>query len=158
MQSAGYNLSIGLANGITSGRSAVVNAAARVAANAVSAARNQLAIRSPSRVMETIGMYFDQGFAEGISDYSKTPVQAAGSMVKDVLSAAELQDFDFAGRIGNLNNSVSRHVDHIVKDNRSSKQPMELKFTLGQRQFRAFVEDISSVQGKDIQLEELYGF
>lgn len=158
MQSAGYNLSIGLANGISSGRSVVVNAAARVAANAVSAARNQLAIRSPSRVMETIGMYFDQGFAEGIADFAKSPVQAAGNMVKDVLSAAELQDFDFAGRIGNLNNSVSRHVDHIVKDNRSSKQSVELNFTLGQRQFRAFVEDISSVQGKDIQLEELYGF
>lgn len=158
MQSAGYNLSIGLANGISYGRSVVVNAAARVAANAVSAARNQLAIRSPSRVMETIGMYFDQGFAEGIADFAKSPVQAAGSMVKDVLSAAELRDFDFAGRIGNLNSDVSRHVDHIVKDNRSSKQPMELNFTLGQRQFRAFVEDISSVQGKDIQLEELYGF
>ena len=103
-------------------------------------------------------MYFDQGFAVGITDYARAPVQAVGDMVRNVLSAAEIQDYDFAGRIGSLSANVRRQMDYVVKDNMGSRQPAQLNFTLGNRQFRAFVEDITSAQGKDIQLEELYGF
>lgn len=62
----GRNFSSGLAAGILAGRSAVVQAAIGVAKAAAAAARSELQIQSPSRLMEGVGEYFDLGFVEGI--------------------------------------------------------------------------------------------
>ena len=61
----GYNASIALANGILSGRSAVISAAASVASAAISAARSRLQIHSPSRVFMGMGENSVDAFARG---------------------------------------------------------------------------------------------
>lgn len=61
----GYNVSVGLANGILAGRSSVINAVASVCADAVREARDSLGIRSPSKVFEELGGYTAEGFGVG---------------------------------------------------------------------------------------------
>lgn len=61
----GLNMAYGLANGITAGRSSVINAVANMCASAVNEARSRLDIHSPSKVFEKIGSYTAEGFGIG---------------------------------------------------------------------------------------------
>lgn len=63
----GWNISVGIANGISAAASLVVDAAQNVAQSAIDAAQATLDIHSPSRVAENeIGMMYDRGLARGL--------------------------------------------------------------------------------------------
>ena len=67
-QSVGLNLAGGFANGISAGRSAVINASTSMAQAAIDAARSTLDINSPSKVFREIGKYTSEGFLLGMED------------------------------------------------------------------------------------------
>ena len=70
--SVGRQISAGLASGISAGRSGVISAAAAVARAAIQAAKNALAIRSPSRVFKNeVGLMAMKGFGAGIIEGEK---------------------------------------------------------------------------------------
>lgn len=77
----GRNFSSGLATGIRNGKSGVISAAIEVASAAAQAARNALDIHSPSRVMESIGEYYDLGFMGGIRNLSPDIERAVAEAV-----------------------------------------------------------------------------
>lgn len=156
--SAGRDLILGFVQGVKNAAGRLIESVKGAISGAIQGAKNLLGIRSPSRVFMKFGQQTDEGFAKGIERFANRPAGAMEDMVGNVVKSFDTIDFDLSDRLQPMNASVSREMDHIINDNRNNKQPMELNFTLGQRQFRAFVEDISSVQGKDIQLEELYGF
>lgn len=63
----GWNIAVGIANGISAAASWVVDAAQNVAQSAIDAAQATLDIHSPSRVAENeIGMMYDRGLAKGL--------------------------------------------------------------------------------------------
>ena len=64
----GKQFSAGLAGGIISGRSRVIEAAKSVAQAAAKAAKDALDINSPSKVTEGFGEMFDLGFVRGIEN------------------------------------------------------------------------------------------
>lgn len=68
LYSEGYNVSMGLGNGINAGRSYVIGTVASMCAAAVAEARARLQIHSPSRVFYEIGDYTAEGFGEGYLD------------------------------------------------------------------------------------------
>lgn len=68
---SGLNLSYGLANGISAGRSSVINAVAEMCTAAVRQANESLDIHSPSRVFEKIGVLSAMGLPVGFK--KKTP-------------------------------------------------------------------------------------
>lgn len=156
--SAGRDLILGFVQGVKNAAGRLIESVKGAIGNAIQGAKNLLGIRSPSRVFMKFGQQTDEGFAKGIERFANRPAGAMEDMVGNVVKSFDAIDFDLSDRLQPMSASVNREMDHIVNDNRNNKQPVELNFTLGQRQFRAFVEDISSVQGKDIQLEELYGF
>lgn len=159
MHGAGFNLSMGMANGIWAGQSAVINAAASVAAAAVRAAQARLAIHSPSRVAEKeIGAYFPAGIARGITRNEDSVVSATEGMIDNMMKVAKAPEFDFSSRLGELSAKANSEVDYTIKDNMQNKQPLELILAIGKRHFKAFVDDISQEQGKEIELVEVYGF
>ena len=67
-QSVGLNLAESFANGISVGRSAVINASTSMAQAAIDAARSTLDINSPSKVFREIGAYTSEGFLLGMED------------------------------------------------------------------------------------------
>lgn len=73
----GMEFDKGLERGINSGLGGVVNAARRVATEALEAAKSALSIQSPSRAAMEIGRYFDLGFAIGLDKYSSASTDAA---------------------------------------------------------------------------------
>lgn len=97
LEGAGVNFVQGFINGINSQVGAAAAAAAKMAQAASSAAKSNLDIHSPSRVMrDTVGKYFTLGFAEGITDHTPDAVRASNDMTSatvagsgaDVLGAA----------------------------------------------------------------------
>ncbi len=75
--SKGRNFTLGFAQGIRSGQYAAVNAAISVAQAALSALHTTLDENSPSKITDQYGVYFDEGFANGID-------RGTGGVIKSV--------------------------------------------------------------------------
>jgi phage-related protein len=85
----GANITTGMAKGISGNVSTVLKAASNAAKAAVNAVKKQLAIKSPSRVFAELGMYVDEGFAQGIYKYANAAENAAASMSEDTVEAVK---------------------------------------------------------------------
>ncbi len=83
---AGSYLVSGFASGISSTTYYAAAQARNMASAANNAARNELGIRSPSRVFREIGKYIPQGFALGIRQYSYVSNEAIKSMSDESVS------------------------------------------------------------------------
>ncbi len=68
LHSEGYYVSLGLAQGISDGRSAVINSVAQLCYDAVMTANENLEINSPSKVFKRIGQYTAEGFGVGYKE------------------------------------------------------------------------------------------
>ena len=82
----GKNICDGMANGIKLSGNVVKDTAKNVAKNAYLTAKRTLGIKSPSRKFKELGMYCNQGMANGLSEYSTLATNAAGQMGDDVLN------------------------------------------------------------------------
>lgn len=92
--SIGHNVIRGIANGITSAVSWVVDAAKRAAKAAFDAAKNFLGIHSPSRKFMWIGDMSMKGLAKGI-DANSSQVYSAMATVTDSLTDGVEKDIKF---------------------------------------------------------------
>ena len=104
--SAGRMFSAGIARGILSGRSGVVNAALSIARAAVSAIKRELKIASPSKVTMELGRYTGQGFEQGMVESLNDAIRSAQSVVGSMnlmprLSAPDLGSA-FASAAGSI--------------------------------------------------------
>lgn len=104
MSSIGANFSQGLANGIASGASAVISAAIAVASAALRAAKDALAVKSPSRLMFEVGEFFDIGLENGILSRVKNIKDAASKYALGAVDSAEKEFARFPG-LGVFNES-----------------------------------------------------
>lgn len=87
--SAGAYVGKGLAAGLESQARAVAAAAAKLAAAAASATKSTLKVKSPSKVAEEIGMYYDEGFAQGITKYAHLSNEAASDLGEEAYSGLQ---------------------------------------------------------------------
>ena len=84
----GEDMMLGLAQGIRDGRSEVVNAIAAAVQAALERGRNDLGIRSPSKVFAEMGEYSMEGFALGMKNRLKAAVQTVSEGMHALASAA----------------------------------------------------------------------
>lgn len=99
----------GLASGIRSGRSGVINAASTVASEALTAAKQELDVNSPSKKMFAVGEDTDQGLINGlialagkVRDAGETVAKSAISgvgILMDQIPSILSNDADFSPRI-----------------------------------------------------------
>lgn len=83
---AGKDIIDGIVRGVTSGKDAVVNKVKDIAKGALDAVKSFFGIKSPSRVMATVGNQLMQGFGLGVEDQSrnmqKTMYQASENVAR----------------------------------------------------------------------------
>lgn len=84
-QTIGESLMDGVAQGVRDGQSGVVDAIASALRAAVRAAKEEMDINSPSRVMAEIGDYMAQGVGVGWSDRMETVTDTIGNSLSDGL-------------------------------------------------------------------------
>lgn len=93
---AGQNMSEGVASGINAGKSSVLSAALNMAKSALNAVKNALGIHSPSKKFEEdVGQWIPKGIEQGILKNKKNAKKSAEQMSKEVLSAAEAYLTDY---------------------------------------------------------------
>lgn len=84
--SIGVQLMSGLANGINANRSAAINAAAAVAAQALRRSRDVLGIHSPSKEFFEIGRYSVLGMSNGFTENSNLITNAASEISDEAMN------------------------------------------------------------------------
>lgn len=140
----GKNIIKGLWEGIKNMVSWIMDKVKGFIGGIVNAAKSVLGIKSPSKVFADIGKFVDLGLAEGISNNLKPVTNAM-----DELQAETNRDFAMRA-----NFRVSTNKDQFKKD--TTTQPIQLNLNIGGQSFKAFVDNISQEQNKQISLEMAY--
>ena len=156
--SVGANLVAGFVRGVMSKAASLASAAANVVKRAIGAAKAAAGIHSPSRVMAEVGRYFVAGGVVGINKEASSMEKASANLMHGVVNAFGNPTLDIASNLQNLKGSIGSKVDYSVRDNLGQPKPAYINLSLGNRHFKAFVEDISNVQGVEANLEEAFGF
>lgn len=103
----GQQICNGLVNGIMSGWSWVIDAAANVAKSAYEAACNALDVHSPSRKMFWLGQMFDAGFGNGVDDGASSLTNTVTNTMQDALQTA----VDLMNNSGEMQPTIRPVVD-----------------------------------------------
>lgn len=90
MLSIGKDLVRGLWNGISDMTGWVIGKLESFGDSVLSGIKKFFGIKSPSKEFAKIGMYLDQGLAEGLLDYANDPIKAAKEMASGVLDGASM--------------------------------------------------------------------
>lgn len=150
----GRDLINGFITGIKEMASNLANAAKNVVGNAISAAKSALKIHSPSRVFKDIGFYTVKGFAVGLTDNAKMAANAMNKVI-DPLTGTSV---DIGSNLADINGQAKNAIDYTITDKLGGqKQSQTLILRLGNKDFKAFIEDITDLQGQEIKLQEVYG-
>lgn len=150
----GRDLINGFITGIKETASNLANAAKNVVGNAISAAKSALKIHSPSRVFKDIGFYTVKGFAVGLTDNAKMAANAMNKVI-DPLTGTSV---DIGSNLADINGQAKNAIDYTITDKLGGqKQSQTLILRLGNKDFKAFIEDITDLQGQEIKLQEVYG-
>lgn len=93
----GSNIVSGIVKGITSGISSVVNAIGDLASTAIKKAKQVFDINSPSKEFEEMGMYCDEGLANGVTKFSRLVTRSVDEMGSDTIDTMRsiLSDISF---------------------------------------------------------------
>ena len=84
----GRDLMEGLKQGIKEKVSAIIESVKGAVSDAIAAAKNLLGIASPSKVFKQMGVFVDEGFAQGIIGNAQKAISAAVSMASGAINGA----------------------------------------------------------------------
>lgn len=115
----GYNLIMGMVNGIKSAVGSLVAAAKNAADSAMNAIKNALGIHSPSTVMFQIGMNTGLGFLQGL-EQSMNANAIAGSMMRpmqNVSTSSQMFAVNVAGglQMHQVRSAISQNNEQILQ-------------------------------------------
>lgn len=113
---AGKNLIDGLVKGVSNAKDAVVNKVKEICSGALDAVKSFFGIKSPSRVMATMGDYLMQGFSNGIDRAGGAVVSAAETIagrVTDGVNHTIGQVQKGANKIGGIYNGMQANINAI---------------------------------------------
>lgn len=150
----GRDLINGFIRGIKEMASNLASAAREAVCNAITAAKKKLGVASPSKVFKEIGFYTVKGFAVGLTDNAKMAANAMNKVI-DPLTGTSV---DIGSNLADINGQAKNAIDYTITDKLGGqKQSQTLILRLGNKDFKAFIEDITDLQGQEIKLQEVYG-
>jgi hypothetical protein len=140
----------GFRNGLASTAGSIISTAQSIASNVTKTINSALDINSPSRVMRKAGGYTGEGFNIGLTDWISTISKTSDKVAQAAMISDSSSGFDINNRVASVSNST---IEHRFTDNLTSGKPMVLNLDIFGRSFTAFVEDISSEQGRATELD-----
>lgn len=88
-ESIGRQIVAGIRNGIINNQQQLVSTTSSLANRIVNTMKQALKIKSPSRVFMEIGRFVDEGFANGLKQYSGLATDEAGSMAEGSIATVQ---------------------------------------------------------------------
>jgi phage-related protein len=110
--SAGRDVVLGLAHGITGAVGAAVSAAVSVGKQVISGIKSTLKINSPSRVMITLGRYITQGLAKGLTG-TLAQIKSASNKVANAVNDAFSDKLIKKGARNSVLSTLSKGVKQL---------------------------------------------
>ena len=150
---AGANLLGGLGKGIANAAGGVIKGAIGVGKKILGGIKGFFGIKSPSREFMKIGMQLDQGLAKGINDNVK-PVTKAMDTLGDLTNQSFESQLSMS-TVGGIN-PIQSTLRYSIEETDKAKQPVILKLVMANREFETFVEDITDIQDKNLNLKLSY--
>lgn len=120
----------GMTGGITGGASKVVTAAKNMASSALSAAKDFLGIKSPSREFKKIGRFSTEGLANGLIEFSSISENAATKMGSNTLQAIKKSMAD-AGSAMSLSMDTTPTIRPVMDLSGFKKDASQISGILG---------------------------
>lgn len=102
----------GVVIGIKEGKSKINTAAVQTAKGALEAAKKTLGIKSPSKAFAEIGQYVNEGFAQGLTENSKMPVESMMAIATELVGAASMIS-------DQINSDVTFDPDIVVDESKT---------------------------------------
>lgn len=156
MVSAGKDIVTGIWNGIASGWNWLTNQVSDLANNLVNSVKRALKIHSPSRIFrDDVGYWITRGIGVGMEGQSGYLNKVSNRLAQDAMPSIPKVNLgaDWTG----VNSSVGATINHNVSDLNAQKQPAYINLSIGGREFKAFVDDISKQQGFQGNLNASFG-
>ncbi|MGI6349628.1 MAG: phage tail protein [Eubacteriales bacterium] len=116
--------------------------------------KNFFGISSPSKLFAEFGANLDAGLAKGISD-NKRPITQAMDEVGRLTARTFESDIAFNAISPGRLDSLAASVELNAAENNAGR-PAYLTFNLAGHKFKAFVDDITKIQDRTIELELAY--
>lgn len=149
--SIGTDIIQGLIDGIKSMAGNVVNAAKGVVDGAIQGAKNLLGINSPSRVFKGFGINTFEGYINGArrmrNKVANISTNMASVATKSFNPQMDMKSSQIKSSLKGIKRNATAQVQAGVNaDVNVSKQPAYINFTLGDKTYSAFVDDITDEQ------------
>lgn len=156
MMGIGRDIVRGVWNGIKSMSSWFSSQVSSFFTGMVNGVKRRLGIKSPSRVMrDEIGLMIVKGLGIGIDRNDKKAIKPMKRMMDGVLDVWGSGTDDLNAKVnGMISGTIGTNVS--MTENYIPVQSATLNFTLGNKSFTGFVEDISNAEGQNVRLEEMY--
>lgn len=158
--SIGKDAMAGLNQGLIAGRAQVLSTARNIANSVASTMKNALKIHSPSRLMrDDVGKWIPEGIALGIKENAKTVYRELDSLSKNMIvtsspeQALGTSKMAYASSGSQFVEAIKNNITTPFSGNSNNhptvnKQPANITFILGGREFEVFVDDITTVQDR----------
>lgn len=159
----GLNTAKGIVKGLQKQDKALQKAAERIANTITNTVKKKLGIHSPSRVFKALGIYTMQGFIGGIDKLRTQSINKMANLSERVSEAFTPRFVsglpDLTGNLRNATANIASQVNaDVVNTVRSEPVGVTLNanFALGNRDYNAFVGDITDKQNSRVRLQETY--
>lgn len=151
MLSIGGDLVSGLWKGITGSFDWIKNKIFGFGAGVLGAVKGAFGIASPSKKTKEDGIFLVEGLMVGIKKMEREPGKLFGNMISG------LQNVKPIGI--NAGYSGTSHVEKqlSLKTDEINRKPADIILKFGNRAFKAMAGDINNLNGRTMQLEEIYG-
>ncbi len=158
----GVNAAKGVVRGLQAKDKALIAASNHIANTITKTVKKKLGIHSPSRVMAVLGGHTIGGFIVGVKDQTNSAVRTMSGLATKVSDAFTPR---FTG-VPTIADSVSKATSNVATQvnadvvNTVRSEPvgvtLNANFALGNRDYNAFVGDITDKQNTSVRLEEVY--
>lgn len=146
----GWEIAAGIARGIMNGIGNVINAITNVVSSALDSAMEWLGIASPSRVFrDNVGKWIPEGMAVGVE-------RNTGNLTNSMQDVSQLT-LDNLNLDGNVGRGILQIDEPPNMGGGATGQAAYLTLVLGNKSYKAFVDDITNVQNEEVDLVLDYG-
>lgn len=159
----GVNAARGLVEGLKKQDKALIAAANRIANTITNTVKRNLGIHSPSRVFAWLGDNTILGYIKGVGGNESSVVKTMSNLAQHASNAFNPQ---FASSVPDLTSSIRNATSNIASQvnadvvstvrNEPVGMTLNANLALGNRDYNAFVGDITDKQNTNVRLEEVY--
>lgn len=155
--SAGFDLIMGMVNGVKDAASNLIDAVTGVVGDAIGKAKALLKINSPSKVFAEIGMWTVMGMVKGIDKHRGSAISSTERLANSITNAfspqlvpsvdSSLMRDGISSAVGNIDGYIDSDVRHSIAENSRPIVYVNVRNESDLPAIKTYIEDATSIEG-----------